>query len=217
MISCADSGSGRELFSSIMRVSRSWSSEPQFTPMRTGLSYLQANSIISANCGSRLLPRPTLPGLMRYLASASAQSGCSRSSLCPLKWKSPMMRDIHAQLREPVADRRDRGGCVGFVHRDAHQLGAGARQRLDLLRGAFDVGRVGVGHGLHDDGRGTADGYAADLHGEGLAARMAHAFTSPAAREGRGPGGQLPAVIAPGEHAGPGDVNGLSRRHRAPR
>ena len=81
MISCADSGAARELFSSIMRVSRSWSRLPQFTPMRTGLPYLQANSIISANCGSRLLPRPTLPGLMRYLASASAQSGYSRSSL----------------------------------------------------------------------------------------------------------------------------------------
>ena len=38
MISCADSGSGFELFSSIMRVSSSWSSEPQFTPMRTGFS-----------------------------------------------------------------------------------------------------------------------------------------------------------------------------------
>jgi hypothetical protein len=64
-----------------MRVSRSWSSEPQFTPMRTGFWYWQANSIISANCGSRLEPLPTLPGLMRYFANASAQSGYSRSSL----------------------------------------------------------------------------------------------------------------------------------------
>jgi hypothetical protein len=87
--SLASSGCGWREFSSIRRVSRSWSRLPQFTPMRTGLPWRQAISIISANCGSRLLPRPTLPGLMRYLASASAQAGCSRSSLCPLKWKSP--------------------------------------------------------------------------------------------------------------------------------
>src|SRR6266852_376728 len=57
--------------------------------MRTGLSLRQAISIRAANCSSRLAPRPTLPGLMRYFARASAQSGCSASSLCPLKWKSP--------------------------------------------------------------------------------------------------------------------------------
>src|SRR5450631_940065 len=57
--------------------------------MRTGFRYLHAVSIISANCGSRLLPRPTLPGLMRSLPSACAQAGCAFSSLWPLKWKSP--------------------------------------------------------------------------------------------------------------------------------
>src|ERR1700744_1219908 len=57
--------------------------------MRTGLRYLTAVSIISANCGSRLLPRPTLPGLMRSLPRASAQAGWAFSSLWPLKWKSP--------------------------------------------------------------------------------------------------------------------------------
>ncbi len=58
--------------------------------MRTGLPNSIAFSIITTNCGSRLLPLPTLPGLIRYLASARAQSGCSVSSLCPLKWKSPI-------------------------------------------------------------------------------------------------------------------------------
>src|ERR1700722_18322848 len=57
--------------------------------MRTGLPNLTAISIISANCGSRLLPRPTLPGLMRSLESASAHAGWVFSSLWPLKWKSP--------------------------------------------------------------------------------------------------------------------------------
>src|SRR6266705_1041484 len=57
--------------------------------MRTGLPLRQAISIMVANCSSRLAPRPTLPGLIRYFASARAQSGCSARSLCPLKWKSP--------------------------------------------------------------------------------------------------------------------------------
>ena len=73
---------------------------------------------------------------------------------------------VDAHLREPVADRRDRGGGRGLVDGDAHQLRPGARQRLDLLRGAFDVRRVGVGHRLDDDGRGATDGDATDLHGE---------------------------------------------------
>ena len=62
-------------FSSIRWVSSSWSSEPQLAPMRTGLPCLIAISTICANCGSRLSLKPTLPGLMRYLSSASAQPG----------------------------------------------------------------------------------------------------------------------------------------------
>ncbi len=58
--------------------------------MRIGLSKRQAISISWANCSSRFAPLPTLPGLIRNLASASAQAGCSVSSLWPLKWKSPI-------------------------------------------------------------------------------------------------------------------------------
>ena len=90
IMSLALRGVGEALFSSIIRVSRSESRLPQLTPMRTGFACRTAISIISANCGSRLLPRPTLPGLMRYLASASAQPGWAFSSLWPLKWKSPI-------------------------------------------------------------------------------------------------------------------------------
>ena len=79
MASCmtarASSGSGDFEFSSISSVSSSWSSEPQLTPMRTGLPCLIAISTICENCGSVLSLKPTLPGLMRYLASASAQAG----------------------------------------------------------------------------------------------------------------------------------------------
>ena len=90
MTSTASPGSGRRALSSIMRPSRSGSRLPQLTPMRTGLSYRHAVSIMVANWSSRFDPRPTLPGLIRYLSSTCAQSGYCVSSLCPLKWKSPI-------------------------------------------------------------------------------------------------------------------------------
>jgi len=51
------------------------SSEPQFTPMRTGFWFSTATSIMVRKLSSFLRPTLTLPGLMRYLASARAQSG----------------------------------------------------------------------------------------------------------------------------------------------
>ena len=167
MISCADSGAGRELFSSIMRVSRSWSRLPQFTPMRTGFSYRQANSIISANCGSRLLPRPDVAGVDAVLGQRLGALRMFAQQLVSVEMEVADDGNAHAHLRQPVADRRHGRGRRCFVDRDAHQLGARARQRLDLLRGALDVGRVGVGHRLDDDGRGTTDGHAANVHWRG--------------------------------------------------
>src|SRR5687768_4051742 len=87
--SSASSGFARAWFSSIMRASSSGSSEPQFTPMRTGLPYSIAFSIMVENWSSRFEPWPTLPGLMRYLSSTWAHSGTCARSLWPLKWKSP--------------------------------------------------------------------------------------------------------------------------------
>ena len=93
---------------------------------------------------------------MRYFASASAHAGYSRSSLWPLKWKSPI-----SGTRTP-SGRGDRGSepprrRLRSVDRDAHQLGARARERLHLLCGALDVRGVGIGHRLHDDGCAAAD------------------------------------------------------------
>ncbi len=67
-----------------------------------------------------------------------------------------------AALAQAVADMRHGGGGFLAVDRDAHQFGAGARQRCDLGDGAFDIGGVGVGHRLHDDRRAAADGDIAD-------------------------------------------------------
>ena len=80
----ASQGSARCAFSSIKVAASDWSSDPQLAPMRTGLSYWIANSINCANWVSRFLPKPTLPGLMRYFASASAQAGSFASNWCPL-------------------------------------------------------------------------------------------------------------------------------------
>ena len=66
------------MFSCILRITSSWLSEPPLTPMRTGLPWSRATWQMVVNCSSRRLPVPTLPGLMRYLSSAAAQSGYAR-------------------------------------------------------------------------------------------------------------------------------------------
>ena len=53
------------------RVSSVWSSEPQFTPMRTGRSYSMAASIMVRKLSSCFLPMFTLPGLMRYFGQSA--------------------------------------------------------------------------------------------------------------------------------------------------
>ena len=50
------------------------------------------------------------------------------------------------------------GGGLGVVDGDAHQLGAGLGELLDLDGGADDVDRVGVGHRLHAHRRVATDG-----------------------------------------------------------
>src|SRR5690606_27082493 len=80
----ASEGSARVASSSISVAASAWSSEPQLAPMRAGLPLAMANSTSCANCRSFFLPKPTLPGLMRYLASARAQAGSFASSWWPL-------------------------------------------------------------------------------------------------------------------------------------
>ncbi len=75
-ITCSEvSPSARSVFSCIFAITSSWLSEPALTPIRTALSLSRATLQMAANCSSRRTPWPTLPGLMRYFASARAQSG----------------------------------------------------------------------------------------------------------------------------------------------
>ena len=55
----------------------------------------------------------------------------------------------NAEAVEAVNDGSDGGSGSVVVHGDADEFGAGASKGRDLADGAFNVGRVGVGHGLH--------------------------------------------------------------------
>ena len=66
---------------------------------------------------------------------------------------------------------RHGGGGLVPVDRDAHDLGPGAGQGRDLPGGAFDVGRVGVGHRLDHDRRAAADHDVADPNADRLPPR----------------------------------------------
>ena len=75
-------------------------------------------------------------------------------------------RSVAARVEQALLDFRHRRGGFRHVHGDAHQFRAGLGQFEALLRGGGDVGRVRVGHGLHDDGRAAADLDFADLHAD---------------------------------------------------
>ena len=81
-------------------------------------------------------------------------------------------RDPHRG--ELVANVGNRSRRLVAVDGQAHELGAGARERRDLARRRFGVGGVGVGHGLDDDGGAPADDDRrplADFDGYGFVAR----------------------------------------------
>ncbi len=65
----------------------------------------------------------------------------------------------------------------GTIHGDAHHLRTGGGQLEALLRGGGDVGGVGIGHGLNDDGRAATDGHVADLHAMSLLS-MRHRYSA---------------------------------------
>ena len=79
----ASSGAADRALASIIRVKSCWSRLPQLTPMRTGLPLSMATWTMALKFSSWCLP-PTLPGLMRYLASARAQAGYLVRSTWPL-------------------------------------------------------------------------------------------------------------------------------------
>ena len=57
-----------------------------------------------------------------------------------------------------------RGCRLIAIDGDAHELGAGRRQRRHLARGRLDIGRIRIGHRLHDDRRPATHRDAANLN-----------------------------------------------------
>ena len=85
-------------------------------------------------------------------------------------------RHADAHLEQPLLDARH-GGCrLVAIDGDAHDLGARGRQRRHLPCRLLDVGGVGIGHGLHDDGRATTHEHAAHIHGHRPAALLRPGF-----------------------------------------
>jgi hypothetical protein len=69
-----------------------------------------------------------------------------------------------APFEKPLLDARHGSRRLIAVDGDAHEFRAGRRQCRHLPRRRLDVGRVGIGHRLHDDRRPAAYRDAANLH-----------------------------------------------------
>ena len=137
-------------------VRTAWSSEPQFTPIRTGLSLSMATRTIVAKCSSWRLA-PTLPGLIRYLASSRRRLRVLDQQLVAVVVEVADDRHVDAQAADLAHHLGDGRGRLVGVDRDAHELRARVGQPGDLDRGPVGVGRVGVRHRLDDDRVGAPD------------------------------------------------------------
>ena len=73
-----------------------------------------------------------------------------------------------APFEQPLLDVGDGGGRLIAIDRDAYEFGAGAGQRRHLSRRRFHIGRIRIGHRLHDDRRPAAHRDAANLNRDGL-------------------------------------------------
>ena len=153
----------------------SWLSEPPLTPMRTGLPWSTATLQMVVNCSSRRLPVPTLPGLMRYLSSASAAREARQQQVAVVVEVADERRRA-AGVEHALLDLRHGGGRFGRVDGDPDHLRARLGQLDALARRGLRVGRVGHRHALHDDRRAAADLDGADLDGDGLVEAQGQAF-----------------------------------------
>ena len=118
-----------------------------------------AASIMVANCSSRFAPLPTLPGLMRYLASARAQSGYCAEQLVAVEVEIADQRHAAAHRVEPRADARPPARPPPACSTVMRTSSEPARDSSNTWRAvAARVGGIGVGHRLHHDRRAAADG-----------------------------------------------------------
>ena len=147
----ASRGSGSREFSSIMRVSSAWSSEPQFTPMRTGFWFCDRDLDHGAEVVVVLAADADIAGIDAVLGEGARARGILLEQEMAVVVEVADDGDRDAAAVEQIENAGNGFGGGVVVDRDPHQFGAGARQRFDLLRGGERVGGIGVGHGLHDD------------------------------------------------------------------
>ncbi|ENN84185.1 hypothetical protein RHSP_77665 [Rhizobium freirei PRF 81] len=81
-------------------------------------------------------------------------------------------RHVHAETEQPLANLRHGGGAFIAIDGDAHEFRTGFVKGRHLRHGRIDIGRIGIGHGLHDHGGTAADDHAADIDGYGGTARF---------------------------------------------
>ena len=118
----ASLGSSSFEFSSIKRVSSAWSSEPQLTPMRTGLSFSMATSIMVRKLSSSFLPIETVARIDAVLGQRSRALGILLQQNVTVVVEVADDGHGNAEPVEAVDDERHSLGGLVIVDGDAHQL-----------------------------------------------------------------------------------------------
>ncbi len=101
-------------------------------------------------------------GVDAVLGQRRRADGILREEQVPVVVEIPDDWHRDPVLGDALGDLRHGGGGRLIVHRDAHELRAGARQRDHLRRRGRSVRRVRVGHGLHHQRRGASHLHIAD-------------------------------------------------------
>ena len=161
----------RAALSSIICVSRSWSSEPQFTPMRTGLSC----STAICDDGAEVLVAPLaadVAGVDAVLGErprARRDTSRAAGARCSGSRRRSGRRRPGRRGAATISGTAAAASSLFTVTRTSCEPAVG--ERGDLRGGRGGVGGVGVRHGLHDDRMRRPDGDGADVRGDGGAAR----------------------------------------------
>ena len=156
------------MFSCIFATTSSWLSDPPFTPMRTGLFRSRATPQMVANCSSRRLPVPTLPGIDAVLVERLRAVGEPGQQQVAVVVKVADQRRGHAGVEHPLLDLGHGRRRFRQVDGDPHHLGARLGQLDALPRRSGRVRRVRHRHRLDDDGRAAANLNRADANADSL-------------------------------------------------
>ena len=153
----ASRGSASAALAFISSVRSSWSSEPQLTPIRTGLSFVDRDPDDRREVLVVAL-RPDVARVDPVLREGLRHLRVLDQELVAVVVEVADDRDVDAEVVASLRDhlRDGRGGLVG-VDRDADELRAGVGEPGDLDRGRVGVRGVRVRHRLDDDRVGAAD------------------------------------------------------------